>query len=62
MISAFDGFADQDKRHKHDKIIHTPDAFAAERDVVNRQGRLIADFERHASSLERKRAGKRFFA
>ena len=47
-----DGFADQHERHEHHEVIHAPDAFAAERDVVDCQGNLVADFERHARKLK----------
>ena len=39
-----------------------PDTFAAERDVVDDQGGLVADFERHAASLENKTRAKSLFA
>jgi hypothetical protein len=35
---------------------------AAERDVLNRQGKFVADFERHAASLENKTRAKSLFA
>ena len=41
------GFADQHERDEHDEIVHAPDAFATERDVVNGQTKFVADVERH---------------
>src|SRR5208282_3620253 len=56
-----DGFAGEDKRHKDDEIIDAPDALAAERNVVNRQGEMVAGFERHRFSLERGGRSKKTF-
>ena len=49
----FDGFADQHERHEHDKIVHAPDAFAAERDVVDGQTQTVADLQWHKRRLKR---------
>ena len=48
----FDDFADEHERHKHDKIIHAPDAFAAKRNVVNGQTQPVADLKWHKSRLK----------
>src|SRR5208337_1386977 len=41
--------------------IYAPDAFAAEGNVVNGQGELIADFAGHLSSLEGRGWMKKYF-
>ncbi len=58
----FHRLAHNHERHEDDKIINPPDAFAAESKVVDDQGNLVADFERHAASLENKTRAKSLFA
>jgi hypothetical protein len=67
--SCFDGKTMPDNQQsprtevlKMKKSINAPDAFAAERKIVDGQGELVADFERHAASLENKMRAKNLFA
>ena len=40
----------------------TPDAFTAERDVLNRQGEVVGDFERHAESLRKAKPARKVYS
>ena len=57
----FNHLAHEHEWHKHDKVVHASDAFAAKRDVVNGQAQTVADLKWHKGRLKGARPVESFF-
>jgi hypothetical protein len=57
----FNDFTNEHERNEHDKIVHTSDAFAAKRNVVNGQTQPLADLKWHKPSLKSAGRMKKIF-